>query len=167
MSNDAQHDVQAEQQRVLDLIEGSKIAMMTYIEPSGELVSKPMATQEADYDGTLRFIAERSSDKVAALEADGRVNVSYSNSGSWVSVSGKASILNDEAKLAELWSTFTGAWLEGGPENPENILIEVDPSTAEYWDAPGGSRVVQLANLVKSAVTGRRIEGDNAEVDLT
>ena len=75
-------------------------------------------------------------------------------------------IVNDEAKLTELWDTFTGSWLEGGPENPENILIEVDAESAEYWDAPGGSKVVQLTNLVKAKLTGSRIEGDNEQVDL-
>ena len=159
-------DNTTEQQHVVDLLKGSGVAMLTYLDPSGKLVSKPMATQEAEYDGTLRFIAERSSHKVAALEADSRVNVSYSNHGSWVSVAGRATIVNDEAKLAELWDTFTGAWLQGGPDNPENILIEVDPDSAEYWDAPGGSKAVQLANLVKAKVSGARIEGDNAQVEL-
>lgn len=164
MSNDT--DDQSEQQRVIDLLKDSGVAMLTYVGPDRKLVSKPMATQEADFDGTLRFIAERSSDKVTALQADPRVNVSYSNRGSWVSVAGRATIVDDEAKLAELWDTFTGAWLQGGPDNPENILIEVEPDSAEYWDAPGGSTVVQLVNLVKATVTGSRVEGDNARVDL-
>lgn len=155
-----------EQKRVLDLVDDAKIAMMTYHDPSGALVSKPMTTQETDFDGTIRFIAERSSDKVQALQADPRVNVSYSQNGSWVAVAGNARIVNDEAKLRELWSGFTGSWLEGGPENPENVLVEIDGESAEYWDAPGGSTVIALTNLVKSTVTGSRIEGDNAQVDL-
>ena len=168
MSDSPQHEQseQSEQKRVVDLLEGSGIAMLTYVDPSGKLVSKPMATQETEYDGTLRFIAERSSDKVVALQADPRVNISYSNHGSWVSVAGTAAVVNDVAKLTELWDTFTGAWLEGGPDNPENILIEVTPDSAEYWDAPGGSKAVQLANLVKAKLTGSRVEGDNAQVDL-
>ena len=156
-----------EQQHVIDLLSDAKIAMLTYVDPTDKLLSKPMATQEADFDGTLRFIAERDSDKVAALQADPRVNVSYSQNGTWISVAGTASIVEDQAKLGELWSTFTDSWLEGGPENPNNILIEVDPVSAEYWDAPGGSKVIQLTNLVKSKVTGSRIEGDHEQVDLT
>ncbi|MCW2759635.1 MAG: Pyridoxamine 5-phosphate oxidase [Nocardioidaceae bacterium] len=46
------------------------------------------------------------------------------------------------------------------------MLIEVSPTSAEFWDAPGGSKVVQLANLVKSRLTGDRIEGDNETVEL-
>ena len=42
---------------------------------------------------------------------------------------------------------------------------EVDGTSAEYWDSPG-SKVVQVANLVKAKVTGERYEGDNETVDL-
>ena len=158
---------QDEQQRVVELVRDAKVAMMTYLDPSGALVSKPMATQEADFDGTIRFIAERTSDKVRALQADPRVNVSYSKSGTWVSVAGRARVVDDVEKLRELWSTFTSSWLEGGPDNPDNVLVEVDGESAEYWAAPGGSTVISLTNLVKSKVTGSRIEGDNAQVDLS
>ena len=68
--------------------------------------------------------------------------------------------------MRELWNSFTDAWLEGGPDNPNNILIEVEAESAEYWDAPGNSKIVQLANLAKSAVKGERIEGDNDVVDF-
>ena len=159
-------DNQSNQDRVIELITESSIAMLTYHEPSGKLVSKPMAKQETEFDGTVRFIAEKDSDKVQSLMADPRVNVSFSNRGSWVSVSGDANVVEDSAKLQELWGTFSDAWLEGGPDNPNNVLIEVNPDSAEYWGAPGGSTVVQLANLVKAKVAGDRIEGDNASVEL-
>ncbi len=55
--------------------------------------------------------------------------------------------------------------MEAGPENPENVLIRVDADTAEYWDSPG-SKVTQVANLVKTRVTGDRYEADNEVVDL-
>ena len=52
--------------------------------------------------------------------------MAYSGNGAWVSLSGTARIVNDTDKLRELWSSFTGSWLEGGPENPNNVLIEID-----------------------------------------
>ena len=55
--------------------------------------------------------------------------------------------------------------MEGGPENPDNILIHVEADSAEYWDTPG-SKVTQVVNLVKAKVTGERFEGDNEQVDL-
>lgn len=152
--------------KVFEIIQGAGVAMLTHVDPEGRLVAKPMGTQEAEFDGTVRFIAERDSAQVQDLQQRPAVNVSYSTSGSWVSLAGTARVLNDNAKLAELWDTFTGAWLEGGPENPNNVLIEIDADTAEYWDAPGGSKITQVVNLIKAKTTGKRAEGDNAVVDL-
>jgi general stress protein 26 len=157
---------QEQEQKVRDLIKDTRLAMLTSVDPDGRLVSKPMATQDVDFDGEVWFIAERDSEKVRNIEANSNVNVAYAGSGAWVSLSGDASVVDDTAKLAELWNTFTDAWLEGGPDNPNNILIRVEATGAEYWDAPG-SKVAQLLNLVKAKTTGKRFEGDNATVDLS
>ena len=100
------------------------------------------------------------------IQKNPNVNVAYSGNGAWVSLSGTARIVNDTDKLRELWSSFTGSWLEGGPENPNNVLIEIDADTAEYWDTPGGSKVTQVANLIKAKVTGNTVDGENEVVDL-
>ncbi len=153
--------------KVAELIKDVRIAMLTHTDHNGDLVSHPMATQEVEFDGDVLFIAERGSQKAKdiAAQSPAKVNVSYSSSGTWVSVSGTAEIVDDNAKLRELWNSFTGAWLEGGPENPNNIIIKVNADSAEYWDSPG-AKVVQLANFVKAKVTGNRVEGDNEVVDL-
>ena len=154
-----------QQAKVRDLIKSTRIAMLTTVAPDGRLISKPMANQDVEFDGDVWFIAERDSIKVHNIQADPRVNVAYSSSDSWVSLSGTATVVDDQAKLAELWDMFTGAWMEGGPENPNNVLIRVQAESAEYWDTPG-SKVTQVANLLKAKVTGKRFEGDNEKVDL-
>ncbi|MDO4918809.1 pyridoxamine 5'-phosphate oxidase family protein [Kocuria sp.] len=152
--------------KVRSIIKGTRIAMLTHVDDDGHLVSKPMATQEVDFDGTVRFIAERSSEQALSITQRPEVNVAYSGNGAWVSLRGKARIVNDTDKLRELWSSFSGSWMEGGPENPNNILIEVDGDTAEYWDTPGSSKVTQVANLLKSKVTGESVDGENGVVEL-
>ena len=114
-----------------------------------------MATQDVEFDGDVWFIAERNSQKVRNITARPQVNVAYAGGSSWVSLSGTASVVDDPAKLAELWNMFTDAWMEGGPESPNNVLIKVDATSAEYWDTPG-SKVTQVLNLVKTKVTGER-----------
>jgi general stress protein 26 len=159
-------DRQDRQEKVRDLIRSTRLAMLTSVAPDGRLVSKPMATQDVEFDGDVYFIAERDSEKVRNITANPAVNVAYASNDSWVSLAGHAAVVDDQEKLAELWNTFTDAWLEGGPENPNNILIKVSADSAEYWDTPG-SKVTQVANLVKAKVTGKRFEGDNETVDLS
>ena len=154
-----------EQEKVRELIKDSRIAMLATLDPEGRIVSQPMATQDVEPDADLWFIAEQSSEKVANIRRAPRGNVSYSSNDSWVSVAGTAEVVDDTAKLEELWNTFTDAWMEGGPENPENILIRVSAGSAEYWDSPG-SKVTQVLNLLKAKATGERYEGDNRTVDL-
>ena len=151
--------------KVAGLIKGIRVAMLTSIDPQGRLVSRPMATQDVEFDGDLWFITERSAAAVDQVQANPRVNVAFAGSSSWVSLSGTAEVVDDVQKLEELWDTFTGAWMEGGPENPENVLLRVEADSAEYWDSPG-SKVTQVLNLVKAKVTGERYEGDNKVVDL-
>jgi len=151
--------------KVVDLMRSTRIAMLTTSDDQGRLTSRPMATQDVEYDGDVWFITERSANFVSHLSTSPQVNVAYASGSSWVSLAGTAHLVEDDAKLADLWNTFTDAWMEGGPENPENVLIRVDADTAEYWDSPG-SKVTQVANLVKTRVTGDRYEADNEVVDL-
>jgi general stress protein 26 len=151
--------------KVAGLVKGIRVAMLTSTDAQGRLVSRPMATQDVDFDGDVWFITERSAEHTRNLQANPRVNVAYSGSSSWVSIAGTATVVDDPERLGEYWNMFTDAWLEGGPENPENVLVHVEADTAEYWDSPG-SKVTQVLNLVKAKVTGERFEGDNRVVDL-
>ena len=36
-------------------------------------------------------------------------------------------------KLEELWSPIIGAWFEGGPEDQNAVLLELDISEASMW----------------------------------
>jgi general stress protein 26 len=157
---EANHDTR----KVAELVDGIRIAMLT-THDGERLVSRPMATQDVEFDGDVWFVTERSAPWVGQLQANPQVNVAYAGSSSWVSLSGTARVVDDPGRLREYWNTFTDAWLEGGPENPENVLVHVEAHSAEYWDSPG-SKVTQVLNLVKARVTGERYEAEQGVVDL-
>ena len=157
---EANHDTR----KVAELVDGIRIAMLT-THDGERLVSRPMATQDVEFDGDVWFVTERSAPWVGQLQSDPQVNVAYAGGSSWVSLSGTARVVDDPGRLREYWNTFTDAWLEGGPENPENVLVHVEAHSAEYWDSPG-SKVTQVLNLVKARVTGERYEAEQGVVDL-
>ena len=150
---------------VAEIMKETRIAVLTYQSLAGALVSTPMGMQDFEDPGTIWFITERSSDKVKALEADPRVNVSCSSNKGWVSLSGTAHVSDDRAKLKELWDASAGAFMSGGPEDPDNVLLRIDGDTAEYWENPG--KLAIAVQMAKGLVTdGEPDLGDNDTVAL-
>jgi general stress protein 26 len=151
--------------KVSELIKDQRLAMLTTSDPSGTLTSRPMALQEVEFDGDLWFFAERGSRKVTHVGASPQVNVTVNGSGSWVSLTGEASVVDDAAKKRELWNAGVEAWLPQGPDDDSVVLLRVEGRSAEYWDTPG--RVATVLSFAKAKVTGERYSGgENERVDL-
>ncbi|QGG41403.1 pyridoxamine 5'-phosphate oxidase family protein [Aeromicrobium yanjiei] len=150
-------------EKLVELTKDSRFCMLTTVDSDGSLVSRPMSRQEVDLDVEMWFIATRDSRKAQHLRANPTAAVTVSTDSSWVSLSGTAEIVDDTAKLEELWSTFAEAWLPEGPKDPNAVLVRFDASTAEYWDNPGG-RVSTLISLAKSKLTGKPYDGGENEV---
>ena len=141
------------------LIKDINIAMLTTID-EGVLRSRPMATQEADFEGELWFFTSKQTHKAEEIVKDNRVNVSYSEpeDNRYVSLSGTAELVDDRAKIEELWSAVYLAWFPKGLEDPNLTLLKVSVEQAEYWDSASSSLVTAFG-LLKSLVTGERAAG--------
>ena len=146
-------------EKLKGLIEDIDFAMLTTIN-GGHLRSRPMSTQEYEGSDVLWFFTSDETHKVDEIEADSRVNVAYSkpDDNVYVSISGRASISKDRAKMEELWNPVLKAWFPDGLEDPTICLLKVNIEEAEYWDSPN-SKLVQLAGFVKAIVTGKAAEG--------
>jgi len=152
--------------KVSELISDERQAMFTTTGPDGTLVSRPMAVQATEFGGDLWFFAERSSRKVQHLTTHPQVNVTFASSDSWVSLTGRASVVADDAKKRELWNAVVEAWFPDGQDDPSIALLRVEGESAEYWDTPGG-RVASALSFAKAKVTGKPYSGgENEKVDL-
>lgn len=141
-------------------IKDVRVAMLTTIEPSGTLRSRPMYTQQVEFDGDLWFFTSDDSGKVAEIEADSDVNLAYAEpkDSRYISVSGKAQIVQDRAKIDELWNPALKAWFKGGKDDPSIALLRVSVTEAEYWDDTS-NKMSQLFGMAKAAVTGDTYTG--------
>ena len=153
--------------KITELIESSNdMAMFTTRAPDGTLTSRPMALQKAECEGDLWFFAARSSGKMDHIDQDPQVNVTFGSASTWVSFTGTASLVNDDAKKQELWNSAVEAWFPEGPDDDDVILVKVNGDSAEYWDTPGG-RIATALSFAKAKVTGEPYEGgENEKVDL-
>jgi len=136
---------------ITEVMRATRIAILTYEDDAGRLVSTPMGTQDFDDPATTWFITEGDSDKVAAITARPRINVAYASDKGWVSLSGTAALNRDRAKLEELWDPSASAFMSGGPDDPNSVLLEVTGDTAQLWESPG--KVGFLLQMAKGLFT--------------
>ena len=141
-----------------ELIEDIKFAMFTTQHGNGHLHARPMTTQnsELDENASLWFFVSRRSEIVTDIAGRQQVNVCYSDpdDDSYVSVSGTAALVENDAKKQQLWNKQAEAWFPGGIDDPDLGLLEVRITHANYWDVKD-SKLVQLFKMAKSAVTGQ------------
>jgi general stress protein 26 len=154
--------------KLAELIREIDFAMLTTVGEDGTLHSRPMSTQRAEFDGDLWFFTRASAPKVGEIEREHEVNVAYAKpeAQSYVSVSGRATVVRDRAKIEELWSPELKAWFPEGPEDPDIALLKVTVSRAEYWDSPSNG-VAHALSFAKALVTGEPANpGENERIEL-
>ena len=161
----------SEHQKLWDLIKDIRFGMFTHRHSSGMMHSQPLTTQNKNMDegNRLYFFVSRSGEVATHIAQDGNVNISYADKGddTYVSVSGKAQIIEDMAKKEALWSPMAKAWFPGGVTDPNLALVEVLITHAEYWDVKE-SKMVQVAKMLTAAVTGNPPEkmGEHKELRM-
>ncbi|HUE42188.1 MAG TPA: pyridoxamine 5'-phosphate oxidase family protein [Candidatus Sulfotelmatobacter sp.] len=145
--------------KVGELIKDINIAMLTTEAEDGLLHSRPMATQKTEFDGTLWFFTGLNTGKISEIDWNPEVNLSYAEASDnrYVSVSGTAEIVDDRAKMEELWSDIYKAWFPQGLDDPDLCLMKVEVTFAEYWDVPSG-KMVQVFGFLKALATDERLK---------
>jgi general stress protein 26 len=152
-------------QKLHELLEDFGVAMLVTRTADGSMRGRPMALAEAEPDGTLWFATDRDSGKMAEIEEDGHVVVTMQSSTKFISLSGRATPVDDREKIARLWKAEWKVWFPGGKEDPTILLLRVDGDTGEYWDNSGTSGVKYLIEAGKALVTGSRPDvGQDAKV---
>jgi len=132
------------------------------------LRARPMTLLQCEADGNLWFLTSKLTSLVPDIENDARVNVSFSGEQQgFVSVSGRARIINDRAKLEELWNPAFVTWFPGGIDDPNLSLLSIEAESAESWKTLHGAFTV-LFGIIKAIATGEpaRPATDHVKLDL-
>lgn len=151
--------------RIWELARRIGIAMFVTWDGKEQRARPLAATVEKD-EGAIYFLTDVNGEKDQQISEFPHVSVSFADHkhSKYVALSGKAAILNDRAKIKELWNPFAKAWWDS-PEDPAIRVIKVTPQDAELWDSPG--RIVTTISMLAAAVTGRSPKiGENAKVVL-
>lgn len=155
----------SETDKVWELMKKVTICMLATKDGEG-IRSRPMGAYLRKEENRIYFLTDARRHKDDEIEADSHVCLAFADAGgqTYVSVTGKARVTQDPAKVKELWSTPAKAWWDS-PEDPHIRVLTVTPQDAEYWDSPG--TVVSYAKMALAAVTSTRPAlGENAKVSL-
>ncbi|MFJ6411868.1 pyridoxamine 5'-phosphate oxidase family protein [Terribacillus saccharophilus] len=136
---------QEEMETVRELIKDIDTAMLTTVTEEG-LVSRPMKTQEVEFDGDLWFFTKKETDKYEEILHEQDVNVAYAGK-SYVSIRGSAEIVSDLEKKKELWSKAYEKIMQTSYDSPDVVLIKIQAEAAEYWDT--GNFTKKIAFMYK------------------
>lgn len=162
-------DFEQSLQKLRDMMQEIDFCMLTTLDQDGCLRSRPMSTnREVEANGDLWFFTYASSHKVAEVNHNHQVNLSFSAPGRqcYVSLSGTAELVRDRAKIQELWRPELKAWFPQELDEPDIALLKVTATQAEYWDAPA-SWVAKTVSFVKAVTTGKPENlTKNAKIDL-
>ena len=155
--------------KIAELIKDIDFGMLTSVGEDGRMHSRPMSSnKKVEFDGDVWFFTYGSSPKVHEIENKPYVNVSFSDpkSQTYVSLSGRAELVRDKAKIEELWEPALKAWFPKGVDEPDIALIKINADQGEYWDSPS-SPIAHAISLAKVALTGKPDQpGDNEKVSL-
>lgn len=154
--------------KIGELMKGIKFAMLTTVEENGALHSRPMTTQEVEFDGDLWFFTRADAPKVWESGHHHQVSVSFANTekSTFVAASGPATLVRDRSKIEELWKSPYKIFFPQGLEDPELALLKVEVERAEYWDSSPTAvgRVIDFAKAFLMKDVSKL--GDHAKVDL-
>lgn len=154
-----------EKYKVWEMIKDARTAMFTSW--NGEfLAARPMAHANNEFEGTLYYFTDLTSDKIDELIKFPEVNLSYKEGSDelYISLSGHVTISRDKALMEKLWNPYVSAWFPDGLQSPNLGLLCVQVEKGEYWDAQENI-MVELFRIAKANITNEEPQlGENEKV---
>lgn len=154
--------------KIGELIKSIRITMLTTAAEDGSFDSRPMATQETEFDGVVWFLTREESGKIQEIKADSHVSLLYADpsNSKFVSAKGRASVSKDRAKIHDLWNPMYKAWFPQGEEDAHIAVLRVEISEAQYWEA-SSSKLLRGLKYVAAAAAGGVVDlGETGTVNL-
>jgi general stress protein 26 len=143
--------------KLRELLEHFPIAFMVTLN-EGHARARPLGvvSNSEEFSGTLWFITDRRSRKVAEITGGARTTLLFQNDerGTYAHMRGRATVVDDRQKLAEMYTTDQRTWFPDGLHDPDMTLVRFDVDEADYWDGHA-SMVRKAVAFAKSVVTGQ------------
>lgn len=130
------------------------------------LHGRPLSIAECD-GAALWFVTAIDSGKVDEIRNDSEVAVMLSGRRRYASISGKAELVRDPARVQRLWKEAWRPFFPGGPEDHNIVLLRVRIERGEYWDLTGVAGIRYAWHALRALVTRTRASDDSANHHAT
>lgn len=130
------------------------------------LHARPMAIAKTEPDGGIWFISGDDTSKVSELRQDSTILAVMQSGSKFMSVGGHAQLSRDRAKISELWKDSFRAWFDG-KDDPNIVLIRLNPTEAEYWDNSGLKGLKFALKFAAAVVSGKNLREDERNADVS
>jgi len=141
--------------KLRELISHFTTAMLVTHDGISGMRARPMALVEVEDCCILWFISSKESSKTEEIKRDDRVSViCQKDQSTYLSIAGSARLVESRAQIESLWQEAFKIWFPRGKNDPNLILIRVEPIQAEYWDNSGINKVKYLLRAAEAYVTG-------------
>jgi general stress protein 26 len=142
--------------KLRELLAEFPIAFMVTVH-DGDVSARPIGVvgDHAAFDGTLWFLTDRRSRKVGLIGGGCVTSVLFQDDkrGAYLSLSGRAAVVDDRAMVRQLYTPVQRAWFPDGPDDPELLAVRFDVDGGDFWE--GHNSMLRLAvAYAKSIVTG-------------
>ncbi|AMJ60191.1 pyridoxamine 5'-phosphate oxidase family protein [Bosea sp. PAMC 26642] len=158
---------QTDQDIAWKMIEEIDLCMFVTHDGSGEqLRARPMSAHPVRDEDAIYFLTDTQGHKDEEVEINDNVCLTFADNSAYryLSVTGTANVLDDRAKIAELWDSDAEAFWDS-KDDPSIRLLRVRPAMAEFWDSPG--KIVTTIKMAAAAITGSKPDiGQNRKVAL-
>jgi general stress protein 26 len=158
-------DTAADVDRVWTLINEIPVAMVVTRQGQGaHMRARPMAMRPARKEGAIYFLTDVDAPKAEEVRRDETICLALADNKSqkYVSISGRAEIIDDRTRVNEIWSIYDKAfWPDRN--DPRIRILRVTPESAEFWEGAGA--IVTAVKLVAAIASGERMNiGENEKV---
>lgn len=111
------------------------ICMFTTQTSRGLLTSRPMSNNgDVEYDGNSYFFTYEKSQKVKDIKQNSQVILNFKGANDlYISLGGKARLINNKEKLKEHWLDELNQWFPDGVDTQGVVMIHVKGDRIKYW----------------------------------